>query len=359
MNLFAVARNIGVAVAALVLTSCGGTSNSSSLTEFVYVATGTNVAQYSIDGAGQLTPLAPPIAASTNAVAVATTHDSRFAYAANKAQNTLSQYSIGPDGTLTPLTPATVAAGTGPVAVVAAPNGKFVYSLAGAGNVIAQFKVEADGTLTALSPGGVSVAAGGNSLVVSPNSSFLYATSYSSGKISAYAIGLDGKLAPLTVPTYDVVSPTGPAMSPDGAFLYCPLSGSAVAQFLVGFDGSLTPMTPPTVTTPFAGDDSVALSPNGLFAYVGAFNGGVDNSPVMQFNVNSNGTLTPQTSPFVTAGNAPQFVGVDPDGKFAYVANGNDGTVSEFSINVNGSLTALTPTTVNPGGAIQIAFARR
>ncbi|TFH32193.1 MAG: hypothetical protein E4H00_01910 [Myxococcales bacterium] len=43
----------------------------------------------------------------------------QFAYAANFNSANVFQYRIGADGTLSALTPATVAAGTGPVSVIA------------------------------------------------------------------------------------------------------------------------------------------------------------------------------------------------------------------------------------------------
>lgn len=350
---------IGLCIA--LLAGCGGLKvrlthfNS----EFAYVATGSVVAQFTVGSDGQLTPLIPATAPSVNAVSIATTANYKFAYAANRSAATVSQYSIGLDGTLTALAPATVGTGTTPVAVVTTPDNRFLYVLNKGSNTISQFSIGVGGALTLLPIATIAVASDGNSLVVTPDSQFLYATSFTSGKISAYSIGVTGQLTALTVPTYNVSGPTGPSISPDGNYLYVPLTGGEVAQFGIGPDGSLTPLSAPTVSTPNSGDDSIAISPNGFYAYVGLFNGGIAGSPVGQFSRNLNGTLAPLAPTTVAAGNAPLHVVVDPSGQFVFAANSNDGTVSQFLIGFTGALTALTPATVNSTGALQIAFARK
>jgi 6-phosphogluconolactonase len=338
---------------------CGGSHSSPPTTVYVYVACGAHLAQFVVGPGGQLSPLIPPTVASTNPVAIATTRDGRFAYAANFTSNNVAQFTIGPTGTLTPMGPPTVTAGTHPAAVVATPDGKSVYVLNKGSNTISEFSIGAGGSLTPRTIPTISVASDGDSLAVTPDSQFLYATSYGSGKVSAYAIGLDGQLTALAVPTYDVSSPTGPAISPDGMFLYVPQATSGVAQFSIGLDGSLTPLVPPTVSTPNAGDDTIAITPSGLYAYVGMFNGGLPGSPVAQFSVGGNGLLSPLIPDTVPVGNAPIHAAVDPKGEFLYVANSNDGTISQFVIEGNGTLAALATPTVSSPGALQIAFAQK
>ncbi|MGB5312575.1 MAG: hypothetical protein WBN38_10940, partial [Polyangiales bacterium] len=50
-----------------------------------------------------------------------------FAYVANGTSGDVSQYSIGTDGTLSPLAPATVRAGEAPNSIAVAPSGTFAY----------------------------------------------------------------------------------------------------------------------------------------------------------------------------------------------------------------------------------------
>ena len=188
------------------------------------------------------------------------------------------------------------------------------------------------------------------------NGNFLYAVSYSSGKINAFSIGADGSLTPLAVPSYNVGSSSGASFSPDGKHLYVPDSTAGVAQFAVNTDGSLIPLTPATVAGVAAGNDTFGVSPNGKYGYLGSFNGGVPGSPVAQFSIGATGALTDLVPLSVTAMNAPQWIFFEAANKYAYVANGNDGTISEYSINGDGTLTPLSPPAVNTGGALQVTM---
>jgi 6-phosphogluconolactonase (cycloisomerase 2 family) len=63
-----------------------------------------------------------------------------------------------------------------------------------------------------------------------------------------------------------------------------------------------------------------------------------DNS-VTQFRVDaSSGALT-MNGPDVATGIFPQQIAVDPSGRFAFVANQDDGTISQFVISDTGRLT--------------------
>lgn len=326
--------------------------------EYAYLATGTNVTQFTVSSTGQLTELIPNTVPSTNAVAIATTAN-RFAYAVNRGQHTVSQFAIQGDGTLKVMAPPTVPTGALPRAIAATADGKFAYVLNSGDNTISEYAIGTNGTLSDLASPTVGVAADGNSLTVTPNGKYLYATSYATDTLSAYAIGLDGQLTPLTVPTYTVASPTGPTVSPNGNFLYVPLSTAGVAQFAIALDGSLTPLTPAVVTTPAAGNDAFAVTPNGSFGYVGCFNGGVPGSPIGQYSIAGDGTLAALTPDSVAAGNAPYNISIDPNGKYLYVMNLNDGSVSQFAIAADGTLSPLTTATINTNGAFQMAFAKR
>ena len=341
--------------------------------EFVYVATGGSIAQYAVNTSGQLSPLTPaevitkvtttPLVV-THPVWVTASKDAKYSYAANKTEGTISQYSISTSGGLISLTPAFVTSGTAPVAVEVTPNSKFVYCLNQTDNTITQFAVGTTGTLSALAPASVAVPADGDGLIISPNGSFLYASSYSSSKITAFAIGANGQLTPLTVPDYSAPLAGGcMSFSPDGKFLYVPLSATGVAQFSVGLDGALTPLSPATVSGSIAGPtgaaDAFAVSPDGKFGYLGLFHGGTPGSPVDQFSIAVNGTLSSLAPTSVAAGNAPNWIIAEPAGHYLFVANENDHTISEFLIGLDGTLSPESPAFVTPTGALQMAVITR
>ena len=338
-----------------ILASCGGSRLGGQFSaQYVYVATGTSIAQYAITIDGQLIPQYPPAAASSNAVWVVLNPKGTYAYAANKANNTLSQYTVGGTGLLTAQSPATVTTGNAPDSVVVSPDGKYVYVLNSGDSNITGFSIGSTGALSSLATVNSAVAADGKQLLV--NGNFLYAISYSSGKINAFSIGVDGSLTPLAVPSYNVGSSSGATFSPDGKHLYVPDSTAGVAQFAVNTDGSLSPLSPATVAGVAPGNDTFGVSPNGKYGYLGSFNGGVPGSPVAQFSIGASGALSGLVPLSVTAMNAPQWIFFDASNKYAYVANGNDGTISEYSIKGDGTLAPLSPAAVNTGGALQVTM---
>lgn len=364
----------GLVIGTGLIGGCAGTTIGGPFAaEFVYVATGGTIAQYAVNTSGQLSPLTPAeVVTNVTTVPLVTTHpvwvtaskDAKYSYAANKNEGTISQYSISTSGALVSLTPAFVTTGTAPVAVEVTPDSKHVYCLNKTDNTVTQFAVSLTGTLSALAPASVSVPADSNSLVISPNGSYLYVASYSTGKISAFSIGASGQLTPLTVPDYPAPLANGQmSFSPDGKYLYVPLSGTGVAQFAVGLDGALTPLSPATVSGSIAGPtgaaDAFAVSADGKFGYLGLFNGGTPGSPVDQFSIAANGTLSSLSPASVPAGNAPNWIITEPAGHYVFVANENDHTIYEFSVGVGGTLSLESPSFVTPSGALQMAVITR
>ncbi|MBV9345804.1 MAG: Ig-like domain-containing protein, partial [Gammaproteobacteria bacterium] len=80
------------------------------------------------------------------------------------------------------------------------------------------------------------------------------------------------------------------------------------------------------------------------YAYVASFDA------VYQYSIDARGALSPMTPAKVAAGAAPYSVAVDPTGRYAYVANLDDGTVSQYIIGAGGSLSPMTPATVATAG---------
>jgi DNA-binding beta-propeller fold protein YncE len=78
----------------------------------------------------------------------------QYAYVVNSSNdNTLSQYSIGADGTLTPLDPATIPTGQFPQNVTIDPVGGYVYVANYIDNSISQFVIGSTGALSSYMPG--------------------------------------------------------------------------------------------------------------------------------------------------------------------------------------------------------------
>ncbi len=280
-----------------------------------------------------------------------------FAYVANSGDGTVSQYTIGMDGTLSAITPSTVAAGSGPYSVTVDPSGKYAYVANEYDNTVSQYTIGADGSLTSMAT--ATVAAGTNpwSVTVDPKGPYVYVADSNASLsgtgvsgISQYTIGSNGALTPMSpaivaagnVPYVVTVDPTGkyvyvandsPSLTPSTTFL--------VSQYTIGTNGALTPMSPATVEVGGMYPTSITVDPSGKYAYVTNFGGNV-----AQYTIGTGGTLSAMTPSTVAAGSEPTSVAVDPSSKYAYVTNSNDNTVSQYTIGTDGALTPMSPPTV-------------
>jgi 6-phosphogluconolactonase (cycloisomerase 2 family)/uncharacterized protein YjdB len=244
---------------------------------YVYVANynSSNVSQYSIGVGGLLTPLVTPtVAAGTNAASIALTPTGTYAYVANNnfpgATGSVSQYAIDALGTptagsLTPLSTPTVPAGAWPNDVVVDPSGRFVYvvnsNTNASGNSISQYTIGANGLLTPMSPATVSTgtqpwsitidAAGRNAYVPNRNNGNVGTVSHYTIDATTGALTLAVPVAPATNPVAAGTGPSSLAIDPSGGFAYVtnryPVDATphTISQYSIAANGDLTPLTPP------------------------------------------------------------------------------------------------------------------
>jgi 6-phosphogluconolactonase len=82
----------------------------------------------------------------------------------------VSQFTVGADGKLTAMTPASVGATSPATCVQVDATGKYLYMTggfgAGATNIVTQFTIGASGALTPMTPATVSVGSGPNAIVL-------------------------------------------------------------------------------------------------------------------------------------------------------------------------------------------------
>jgi len=120
-------------------------------------ATGTNasaISSYAAYAGGMLSVISPSLA--TQGVATCwlqVTPDGHFVYTANSATSTISGFSIGANGSVTPL-PGTIVgtlpAGSTDLDITVSTNGKFLYTLNTGTGTIGIFEIHRDGTLSSL-----------------------------------------------------------------------------------------------------------------------------------------------------------------------------------------------------------------
>jgi YVTN family beta-propeller protein len=118
--------------------------------------------------------------------------------------------------------------------------------------------------------------------------------------------------------------------------------------------GAFTATTPATIATGYAypqqSAEQMVVDPAGRFAYVANLvSNASDLSTISMYTINSTtGVLTPTTPATVPTGWFPQEIAIDPLGRFVYTANTDDNSISMFTINqTTGILTPTTPASVS------------
>lgn len=334
----------------------------------------------------------------------AVTYSPKFLYATNLTSNNLSAFSVDPvTGALVTIPGAPFATGANPFGVAADPWGKFVYASNGFNSStnsyeqsISAFTVASDGKLIAIVGSPFASGRGTTGLTVDPSGRFLYAANFNDFTLSAYSIDRSvGALVPIPGSPYAVgsepqairIDPTGQflfvgmlsfkidpisgaltplesgrngnpsdiAIDPTGKFLYYAFQGQAqVTQYAIdaitgdlAFIGSTTP--PPTSAAV-----SLGVEPTGKFVVSDFF----QSSPgptVNSFAIDPvSGALPSTPTKSVTAGADLFYMGIDPSGKFVYVADqgaspGFAGKVWAFSL--DHTTGALNPVSSSPFSA--------
>ena len=234
--------------------------------QFVYVANSTsnNVSAYSIGANGALTPVpGSPFAAGTQPQSVAVDPTAKFAYVANLGSaptfnSNVSAYSIGANGALTPIPGSPFAAGNRPAVVAVDPTGKFAY-VANSGifpipGSVSGYSIGANGALTPVPGSPFKALDSPNSVDVDPTAKFVYVANSNDSNvpnISGFIIGASGALT--TAPGSPYTAGTNPfavTVDPTGKFAYVANAvGGNISAFSIGANGALHRVVP---GSPFA-----------------------------------------------------------------------------------------------------------
>ena len=160
----------------------------------------------------------------------------QFAYVANSGDNTVSAYSIGANGALTPVPGSPFAAGSEPVSVAVDPTGKFAYVANPSGNNVSAYSIGCQrgpdaGPRFALRSGDRALLSGRGS-----NGQVRLRGKRGSNNVSAYSIGANGALTPVPGSPFAAgTSPVSVAVDPTGKFAYVANVGSGnVSAYSIG-----------------------------------------------------------------------------------------------------------------------------
>jgi 6-phosphogluconolactonase len=306
--------------------------------------------------------------ANVTTVAVICTNRPQYAYVINDLDNTLSQYSIDPSGTLSTLGIETVATGNSPETIVVDPSHRYVYVTDVGEDAVSQYLIQSDGSLSPNSPPSVKTGTRPFTMALSPDGRWAYVANSGDNTISQFSVSPTGSLESVsTLPVSTGIAPLHISASPDGKYVYVSNYGSvamgamSISQYSVTADtGELVPLNPNTIqsVSPHPGDITVDMT--STYAYVGNSEG----DSVSVYSIGADGTLSSQLAASVPAGTEPLSLAIDPSNRYAYVMNfGLDidpsavGSISQFTFGATGSLTPLAVPSVSAGvGPALMAF---
>lgn len=258
--------------------------------------------------------------------------------------------SINPSGTLTPILGSPVTAGTQPSAIAVTPDGKFIYVLNTGSDSLTQFAIAKDGTLTKPQndqlTGTLPV-----SIAVDSQEHFAAVANKTTGTVSLYRIdSTTGSLfefgsSPITTGNNPV------AVTIHGNFVYA-IASNSIAVIAVD---------PINFTT------SVPLGSPFAAGAVGTLSGGSAGSQLYALDSTHNvvqsytldvSTGIPSFGASIASGTQPVAAIQILNGGFLYVANKGSNNVSGYSINAtSGALTAIAGSPFTTGtGPTSLAF---
>lgn len=278
----------------------------------------------------------------------------RFVYVVNEGTkgtstpNTISSYTINPNGTLTTIVGTPVVAGLGQPSVTVDPSGKFVYVANGGSNDVSVYNIDPkSGVLTPtgeirtqLGPGSIAISGGQSPVTYIPK--FAYAANTQlTDNILPFKINPDGTLTPTGTPMTTGTSTSAITADPTGRFVYVANANDIFAYTVNAMSGDLTQIG---TSTQGLNLSSITTGPTGRFLYAIQDECADACYVVLTFNIDSaTGGITATGTP-VDAGDTGRQMIIDPTGRFAYVPDGN--SILIFNINLTtGEMGTTTPLT--------------
>jgi 6-phosphogluconolactonase (cycloisomerase 2 family) len=308
------------------------------------------------------------VTSNVSNVAVSCANRTEYVYVVNHLGNSISQYSIASDGTLTPLAASTVSTGNAPRSITVDPSHRYVYVTNYPDATISQYVIQADGSLAPNAQATVATGPGPWGVTIDPVGNWVYVLNSLDSTIALYTIDSTGALVATAGPPATAGSvPWYLTISPNGKFLYVSnfgtsaVAGRSVQQYSINTsDGAITALNPPTVTSgsyPTVG----AVDAKSAYLYVPVVGATAAEGGVWQYAIGTGGQLTSLAPATVSAGSQPDFIAIDPSNRYAYVANFTPcltcspgqaipvGTVSQYSLGTSGQLAPLMDPTVPAG----------
>ncbi len=315
-----------------------------------------------------------PILDTDNEVIV--TGDGRLVFAVNAGSNTITSFRVGPHG----LSRVSVISSGGTFPNSLTVHGKLLYVLNSASLGISGFTFDSSGHMTAIAGSSQPLAGQavpglarqigfdntGRVLVVTLLGNPMAMPASGSNAIDTFLVGSDGKPSAAITSDASTAFPFGFAFDPRNHLimsqvtdLVAPDTGDAASYALAG-SGALTPIS--TVATGFEAPCWVAITGNGKYAYIVNTGGGAPGgSTISEFGISSAGALSLLGTNHQTPTEfAKTDVALSRNSRYLYVlvpaVMSDTSKVEEYKVASNGSLTLIGHTPARlPGGLSGLA----
>jgi len=263
------------------------------------------------------------------------------AYVAHEDSQTLAQFSVAEDGSLTAMAAPTLALTYQPAGLVLRGDGAFAWLRYGNHRQVTALAADAVSGALSLVGHAPSYSAG-YGLVLHPELDVLYSADYGGAALSQFSLDSRGLPVALTVPRLATeINPKAVVVSPDGAWVFVAnASSESVSQYSVGSSGALAIPTLPTVASVSlaaygSGPSALAVDPTGSRLFV-LLEG---SHRLLQYGIGNSGLSYERR---VATGSQPVALVVTPDGAHAFVANRGDNSLTMFTL-AGGAVTSLGP----------------
>ena len=279
--------------------------------------------------------------------AVVLTPDHRYLFAVNAKSNSVASFAVSKNGLVAVGT--YTSRGTKPVSLAA--TNHVLYVLNQGSNNITGFRIQ-DGSLSYAPPFTRALSAnaqGAAAIRFDPDAHLLAVTERLSNTIDVFAVE-HGVLARTPVQTASSgAGPFGFDWTPRHELIASEAGGGSVSSYSASRDGVLT-IDSPSISTRLNAPCWLILTHDGRFAYVANAGSG----SVTGFRVDANGILGILNPDGVTgilgAGTTPLDLDVSRDSKYLYVLEAGANNIGVFSIGPDGGLTKL-PDGIGSAGA--------
>jgi len=292
------------------------------------------VLQYNVYADGSMSAMQSPVAvAGRSPGAVVSDPVGRYVYVANPGDNTISQFTVASDGMLVPMLPEAVANPAGRVwlaqqsqswggadALAVSPSGHFLYVANTNDNSISQFAIGSDGKLSPLTPASIETT-GPTTIAFDPSGQHAYVAGsidpnknnlsltyvWPQASVSQFRVDSTGQLVPLN-PADVAVSGTSANVVVDsaGKYAYVILNqvsnavdgwSGVIAQHSIGTDGVLTPTGAVTKTDEYSVIHDLQIDHSGKYAFVLGNFWGIDavSGILWQYTIDNAGLVAPNS----------------------------------------------------------------